>query len=65
VHILKAETPWRTARIIFTRKVRNGWEVADVAIELAAAVHAGARPWADEPPEWTGRSAIKKVMNWD
>lgn len=65
VQILTAQTPWRTARMIFTHTVRDGSEVGDVAIAMVSAIRAGAKPWDEEPPEWTIRSAVKNVMNWD
>jgi len=65
VQILKAETPWRAAHVIYTKRVRGGSEVADAAIAIAAAVHQGATPWNEDRPAWTIRSAVRSVMNWD
>jgi hypothetical protein len=48
-----------------TQEVRGAAEVADAAIALANAVHAGTTPWDDETPDRDVRQKLKKVMNWD
>ena len=64
LQVLRAETPWRASHVIYTRKVRGGTEVADLALELAAAVQRG-----DIPSPASGndhiRRTVKKIMNWD
>jgi hypothetical protein len=65
VQVLRGETAWRAERVIFTRKVRGAANVAEVAIELASAVHAGSTPWEDEIPDLDVGQKLKKIMNWD
>jgi hypothetical protein len=65
LEVLTAETAWRAKRVIHTRKVRGGADVADAAIELALTVQRGNRPWDDddEPIDILGR--LRRIMNWD
>jgi hypothetical protein len=63
VEVFTAETAWRAKRVIYVRRVRDGVDVADTAIELALAVKRGERPWKDD--EHTGILVrLRRIMNW-
>jgi hypothetical protein len=64
LEVATAETAWRASHVIYARRVRGGVEVADLALELAAAVQRGSRPWEDGSGIGVVER-IRNIMNWD
>jgi hypothetical protein len=64
LEVARAETPWRASRVIYSRRVRGGPEVADAAVALASAVQRGDEPWLDEELLPVAER-LRKLMNWD